>query len=117
LNIEELRDFCLALPGATEGFPFGEDTLVFKVGGKMFLLIGLSETGSFNVKCEPELAIELRERHPEVKPGYHMNKRLWNTVSMVGSLSNKQLKEMIDHSYHLVVAGLPKKIQAEIKLT
>jgi predicted DNA-binding protein (MmcQ/YjbR family) len=117
LNIEQLRDYCLAKPGATEGFPFGEDTLVFKVGGKMFLLTGLNSANSFNVKCDPELAIELRERHPEVKPGYHMNKKLWNTVYMDGTLSYKQLLEMIDHSYNLVFAGLPKKIQAEINIS
>ncbi|MFD0752094.1 MmcQ/YjbR family DNA-binding protein [Mucilaginibacter calamicampi] len=114
MNIEQVRDHCLAKPGATEGFPFDEDTLVFKVGGKMFLLISLSAAGSFNVKCEPELAVELRERHPEVKPGYHMNKKLWNTVDITGALSDKQLKEMIDQSYLLVFAGLPKKVQAEI---
>lgn len=114
MNIEELRDYCLARPGVTEGFPFGEDTLVFKVGGKMFLLTGLSQANSFNVKCDPELAVELREQHPEVQPGYHMNKKLWNTVYMDGALNDKQLFEMIDHSYNLVFAGLPKKIQAEI---
>ena len=116
MNIEQLRDYCLAKPGATEGFPFGGDTLVFKVGGKMFLLIGLNSANSFNVKCDPELAIELRERHPEVKPGYHMNKKLWNTVYMDGMLTNKQLAEMIDHSYNLVFTGLPKKLQAEINI-
>jgi predicted DNA-binding protein (MmcQ/YjbR family) len=115
LNIEQLRDYCLSKPGATEGFPFGEDTLVFKVGGKMFLLIGLNSSISFNVKCDPELAIELRERHTEVQPGYHMNKKMWNTVYMDGALSNKELAEMIDHSYNLVFAGLPKKTQAELK--
>ncbi len=114
MNIEDLRDYCLAKPGVTEGFPFGEDTLVFKVGGKMFLLIGLNQANSFNVKCDPELAIELREQHPEVQPGYHMNKKMWNTIYMDGALTNKQLTDMIDHSYKLVVAGLPKKAQAEI---
>ena len=114
MNIEELRNYCLAKPGVTEGFPFGEDTLVFKVGGKMFLLTGLSTANSFNVKCDPERAIELRELYPEVKPGYHMNKKLWNTVYMDGVLADKLLLEMIDHSYSLVFAGLPKKIQAEI---
>lgn len=114
LNIEELRDYCLAKPGVTEGFPFGPDTLVFKVAEKMFLLIGLTEANRFNVKCDPELAIELREKYPEVQPGYHMNKKLWNTVYMDGSLTRRQLIEMIDHSYSQVVAGLPKKIQAEI---
>nr|WP_294793902.1 MmcQ/YjbR family DNA-binding protein [uncultured Mucilaginibacter sp.] len=116
MNIEELRNYCLTKPGVTEGFPFGEDTLVFKVGGKMFLLTGLSTANSFNVKCDPERAIELRELYPEVKPGYHMNKQLWNTVYMDGTLPDKLLLEMIDHSYSLVFAGLPKKNQAEINI-
>ena len=115
MNIEELRDHCLAKSGVTEGFPFGEDTLVFKVAEKIFLLIGLEEANRFNVKCDPERAVELREQHPEVQPGYHMNKKLWNTVYMDGTLTRRQLIAMIDHSYDEVVAGLPKKIQAEIK--
>jgi predicted DNA-binding protein (MmcQ/YjbR family) len=114
LNIEELRDYCLQKPGATESFPFGEDTLVFKIAGKMFLLTGLESGNSFNAKCDPELAVDLRERYTEVQPGYHMNKKMWNTVYMDGSLTRKQLCEMIDHSYDLVVKGLPKKLQAEI---
>ena len=114
MNIEELREYCLLKPQVTEGFPFGEDTFVFKVGGKVFLLIGLSEGNRFNVKCDPELAIELRERHPEVKPGFHMNKTHWNTVYMDGSLTRKQLHEIIDHSYRQVIKSLPKKLQAEI---
>lgn len=83
----------------------------------MFLLIGLNSANSFNVKCDPEIAIELRERHPEVRPGYHMNKKLWNTVYMDGMLTNKQLTEMIDQSYNLVLASLPKKIQAAINIS
>lgn len=114
MNIEELRDYCLLKPGATEGFPFGEDTLVFKVGGKLFLLTGLQEGDRFNVKCDPELAVELRERYTEVQPGYHMNKKMWNTVFMNGSLTRKQLLEMIDHSYGLVVKSLTKTAQAQI---
>jgi predicted DNA-binding protein (MmcQ/YjbR family) len=114
LNIEELRDYCLEKPAATEGFPFGEDTLVFKVAGKIFLLIGLEQADRFNVKCNPELAIELRERHPEVQPGYHMNKKLWNTILINGTLTRRQLLNMIDHSYAEVVKSLPKKTQAEI---
>lgn len=114
MNIEELRDYCLEKPAVTEGFPFGEETLVFKVAGKLFLLIGLDEANRFNVKCDPELAQELRERHPEVQPGYHMNKKMWNTVYMDGSLTRKQLLDMIDHSYNEVVKGLPKKMQAEV---
>jgi len=114
LNIEELRDYCLQKNQVTEGFPFGEDTLVFKVGGKLFLLIGLGEANRFNVKCEPELAVELRELHPEVMPGFHMNKVHWNTVYMDGGLTRKQLCDMIDHSYQQVIKSLPKKIQDEI---
>ena len=114
MNIEELRDYALLKPGATEGFPFGEDALVFKVGGKMFLLAMLKGAPTFNAKCDPELAIELRERYTEVQPGYHMNKKMWNTVQMDGSLTRRQLCEMIDHSYNLVYNSLPKKIQAQI---
>jgi predicted DNA-binding protein (MmcQ/YjbR family) len=113
MNIEDLRDYCLAKPGVTEGFPFGEETLVFKVGEKVFLLTGLGDN-SFNVKCDPEKAVELREQFSEVQPGYHMNKKHWNTVRTDGSLNNKQLKDMVDHSYDLVLAGLPKKLREEI---
>jgi predicted DNA-binding protein (MmcQ/YjbR family) len=114
LNIEELREYCLQKPGVTEGLPFGEDTLVFKVGEKLFLLTSITLGNQFNVKCEPELAIELRERYTEVQPGYHMNKKLWNTVHMDGALTRQQLFEMIDHSYEQVLKGLPKRVQAEI---
>jgi predicted DNA-binding protein (MmcQ/YjbR family) len=113
VNIEELRDYCLDKPGVTESFPFGEDTLVFKLADKVFMLTGL-DSPSFNVKCDPEHAVELREQFSEVQPGYHMNKKHWNTVHTDGSLNNKQLREMIDHSYNLVFTSLPKKLQAEI---
>ena len=104
MNIEELRDFVLQKPMVTEGFPFGQDTLVFKVKEKIFLLTGLENNPvQFNVKCNPEKAIEWRERYPDcVLPGYHMNKKHWNTVIVEGTLSKKLLKEMIDHSYTLV---------------
>lgn len=102
MDIETLRDYCLSKPGAAESFPFGEDTLVFKVDTKIFLLTTLSDGARFNVKCDPERAVELRERYPEVQPGYHMNKRHWNTVDMNGRLTHQQLYEMIDHSYQLV---------------
>lgn len=114
MNIEEIRDYCLAKPGVTEGLPFGEDTLVFKVGEKLFLLTSISSGNQFNVKCDPERAVELRERYNEVQPGYHMNKKHWNTVYTDGSLTRKQLCDMIDHSYDLVLKSLPKKIQDEI---
>lgn len=115
MNIEELRDHCLQLRAVTEDFPFGEETLVFRVAGKIFLLTGLTEANRFNVKCDPELAIELRERYSEVKPGYHMNKKHWNTVYMDGQLTDKQLCDMIDHSYDLIFKSLPKKTQEEIQ--
>lgn len=94
-----------------ESFPFGEEVLVFKVGGKIFLLANLTEGNSMNLKCDPERAVELRERHEEVQPGYHMNKRHWNTVRIDGALKTKEIRDMIDHSYELVVASLPKKVK------
>lgn len=104
MNIEQLRAFCLSKPGVEESLPFGPDTLVFKVNGKIFLLTGLdSYPLQFNVKCDPDRALELREEHPDtIFPGYHMNKKYWNTVIVNGSLSNKQLQEFIDDSYKLV---------------
>lgn len=111
MDIEKLREYCISKKGVTEEFPFGEDTLVFKVGGKMFALTGLNSDLSINLKCNPELAIELRERYPAVQPGYHMNKNHWNTVFIDGSVSDKQVCEWIDHSYNLVVSQLPKKMR------
>ena len=103
MYIEELRDYAIAKPDTEEGFPFGESTLVFKVKGKIFLLVSLdAQPLQFNAKCDPEKAMELREQYDSVRPGYHMNKKHWNTVIIDGSLSKKQLKEMIDHSYALV---------------
>ena len=115
MNIEEIRDYCLAKPGVTEDMPFGEDTLVFRVGEKLFLLTSLSQGDRFNVKCDPEHAIELREQHTEVQPGYHMNKKHWNTVHTNGSLSRRHICDMIDHSYDLVLKSLPKNIRDQIK--
>lgn len=104
MNAEEIREYALAKKNVTEGFPFGEDTLVFKVNEKMFLLVSLDETPlRFNAKCEPDKAIELREEYPDViLPGYHMNKKHWNTILAEG-LKMALLKEMIDDSYHLVL--------------
>jgi predicted DNA-binding protein (MmcQ/YjbR family) len=109
MNIETLREYCLSKPGTEETLPFGPDTLVYKVGGKVFLLTGL-DTGElrFNVKCDPDKAIELREEYPCVLPGYHMNKKHWNTIVVDGSVSSKQLKEWIDWSYKLVKAKKKK---------
>jgi predicted DNA-binding protein (MmcQ/YjbR family) len=116
MDIEQLRDYCLAKPGTEETLPFGPDTLVYKAGGKVFLLVGLeSEELRFNVKCDPDKAIELREQFPCVLPGYHMNKKHWNTIVVDGSVSSKQLKEWIDHSYTLIIDSLSKKIRDELK--
>jgi predicted DNA-binding protein (MmcQ/YjbR family) len=116
MHIEQIREYCLSKKGATESFPFDENTLVFKVGNKIFLLVGLQNFDSFNVKCDPEKAIILREEYTEIIPGYHMNKKHWNTVFINGKLTIKQLEEMIDHSYDLVLKSLPKQIQNEINL-
>ena len=110
MNIETLREYCLSKPGAEETLPFGPDTLVYKVNGKVFLLTGLDSVElSFNVKCDPDKALELRESFPCVQPGYHMNKKHWNTIIVDGSVSTRQLKEWIDHSYSLVAGGVNKK--------
>jgi predicted DNA-binding protein (MmcQ/YjbR family) len=111
MNIENLREYCLSKPGVEETLPFGPDTLVYKVADKMFLLTSLDEERlSFNVKCDPDRAIELREQYTCVQPGYHMNKKHWNTIIVDGSVSSKQLKEWIDHSYDLVAKrGREKK--------
>ena len=104
MDIEQLREYCLRKPDAEETLPFGPDTLVFKVHGKIFLLTGLdSHPLQFNVKCDPDKAIELREQYPEsVLPGFHMNKKHWNTVIVDGRISPRELKSFIDHSYSLV---------------
>ena len=103
MDIESLREYCLSKPDAEETIPFGPDVIVFKVCGKAFLLLPLdTEQLQFNVKCDPGLAIELREQHSCVLPGYHMNKKHWNTIIIDGSVSSRQLKEWIDHSYDLV---------------
>lgn len=115
MNIEEFRAYCLSKKHVTETFPFDEVTLVFKVAEKMFALTGLeSEEFKVNLKCNPEKAISLREEHEEIQPGYHMNKKHWNTVSFEGTLSDTFLKELIDHSYTLVVESLSKKKQKEL---
>ena len=109
MNIEELREYCLNKKGTSESFPFDEDTLVFKVMGKMFCLVSLSEPDSINLKCDPEKATQLREEYSSVTPGYHMNKKMWNTVTLDNSVSKKLLCEWIDHSYEEVIRKLPKK--------
>lgn len=115
MNIEQLREYCISKPGTTESFPFDETTLVFKVGGKMFALTDLEGDFSINLKCDPEKAIELREKYDFVLPGYHMSKVHWNTVKIDGRVNEKLLCEWIDMSYDLVFESLPKKIKQEIK--
>ncbi len=115
MNLEELRDHCISKKGVEETLPFGPETLVFKVMDKAFLLTGFDSSPlQFNVKCDPEKAIELREQYPCVQPGFHMNKKHWNTIIADGSVTTKQLKQWIDHSYELVVSGLPKIRQKQL---
>ena len=113
MNIEELREFCLAKPITTEDMPFDESTLVFKVDGKMFALTSLIEFKSVNLKCDPDRALELREEHDQINPGFHMNKVHWNTVTIDG-LKKELLLELIDHSYDLVVSKISKKRRGEL---
>ncbi len=109
MNIEELREYCLSKKAVTESFPFDENTLVFKVAGKMFLLTDLVDDFSMNIKCDPEKALELREHYQCVQPGYHMNKKYWNTVFIDGSVSDNTLREWIEESYRLVSESLTRR--------
>ena len=116
MNVEDIRSYCLAKPGVTECFPFNEWTLVFKVADKMFLLAGLNDAPlSINIKGDPETLVELRERYDAVTPGYHMNKKHWNTVVLDGSIPAKLLRQWIDDSYDCVVAALPKAKRAVLQ--
>jgi predicted DNA-binding protein (MmcQ/YjbR family) len=104
MDLEQIREYTLSKPDVEETFPFGPDTLVYKIKGKMFLLTGFDSIPlQFNVKCDPDLALELREQYASVIPGWHMNKKHWNTVIIDGSISNRELQKMIDHSYDLVL--------------
>jgi len=114
LNIEAFRSYCLSKKGVTEEFPFDENTLVYKVMGKMFALTDLEQFESINLKCDPERAMQLREEFPAVLPGYHMNKKHWNTVLMDGSIPEKTIRSWIDDSYDLVVASLGKSLRQEL---
>jgi predicted DNA-binding protein (MmcQ/YjbR family) len=116
MNIESLRNYCLSKNGATEDFPFDETSLVFKVMNKMFALTDLEEDLWVNLKCDPETAIELRERYSYVMPGFHMNKKHWNTIRIDGTVPDAFVEKWIDHSYDLVVTSLPKKKQAELNI-
>ncbi|PYL56556.1 MAG: MmcQ-like protein [Verrucomicrobia bacterium] len=112
MDLERFREYCLEQRGATEGTPFGKDVLVFKVGGKMFALAALDGVpATVNLKCDPDLALDLRDRYEQVRPGYHMNKKHWNTVELDSGIPEAELRTMIDHSYELVVKSLPKAKQ------
>jgi predicted DNA-binding protein (MmcQ/YjbR family) len=115
MDIETLREYCLSKKGATESFPFGEDTLVFKVMDRMFALVNLDGSLSINLKCDPEKAIVLRETYSSVLPGYHMNKKYWNTIQLDGSMPERLIREWISESYLLVVAGLTNKLRKELE--
>jgi predicted DNA-binding protein (MmcQ/YjbR family) len=113
MDLEQVREYCLNKPGATEGTPFGPDVLVFKVGGKIFAIAALDEVpATVNLKCDPDLALDLRDRYAEVRPGYHMNKKHWNTVEIDCGIPVVELRRMIDHSYELVLESLPKAARA-----
>jgi predicted DNA-binding protein (MmcQ/YjbR family) len=115
MNAETLRTYCLQLKGAEEGQPFGENTVVYKVGGKMFLLVALDAVPlQFNAKCDPDNALELRDQYNCVLPGFHMNKKHWNTVLVDGTVSDKLLLQWVTDSYNLVYDSLPKKIKSEL---
>jgi predicted DNA-binding protein (MmcQ/YjbR family) len=110
MNAESFRAHCLSKSAATEGTPFGPEDIVFKVAGKMFAILALEEVPPrVNLKCDPDLALELRDRYEQVEPGYHMNKKHWNTVVLDGVIPDQEIRKMIDHSYELVVESLPEK--------
>jgi len=114
IDIETYRSYCMSKPGVTESTPFDDVTLVFKVN-KMFALCNIERYEYINLKCDPERAIELREQYPDIRPGFHMSKKHWNSVYLDGSLDDAMIYELIDHSYDLVFQSLTKKAQAEIK--
>ena len=114
MNAESYRDYCLLKAGVTEGFPFDEHVLVFKVQGKMFALADIDKFEFVNLKCDPERAIELREENPGITPGYHMHKQQWNSVATDGSVADPLFFELIDHSYDLIAASLSKKLREDL---
>lgn len=116
MNLAYFREYCLAKPGVTEDTPFDEDALCFRVGRKIFSITSINSFQYINLKCDPERSIELREQHDGITPGYHMNKKQWNSVSTTGNVPDSLILELADHSYELIFGSLPKKIQAEIRL-
>lgn len=117
MNVEDFREYCLSLPGAVETTPFDDVTPVYKVGGKMFALASINNAENWiALKCDPEYAIELRDRYPEITPAYHFNKRHWNGIDLGGDLPDKFIRELTKNSYDLVVAGLPRRVREELSL-
>lgn len=115
MTLEEFRAHCATFPGFSEDLPFGPEVLAFRVGGRIFALMDVDTFESVNLKCDPERAIDLREQHPGITPGYHMNKRHWNTVRTDGSVPHRLLLELARHSYERVRASLPKKVREELE--
>ena len=114
MTLDHFREHCLSLKGITEQLPFDENTLVFKIMGKMFALCNMMTFEFTNLKCDPEKAIVLREEHSEVNPAWHMNKKHWNSVSFIGDLSDKQIEQWVKDSYNLVVKNMPKKLREQL---
>src|SRR3954470_17088064 len=115
MNAAQLRRWCLARPGAIEDFPFGPEHSVFKVGGKLFAISALDRTPlEVSAKCEPELAVQLRDTYPEIRPGYHLNKRHWNTITLDGGLPDQLIRDLIEDSYDLVVSALPRRVREQL---
>lgn len=114
INVESYREYCLSKPGCSEGFPFDESTLVFKVMGKIYALSNVDTFEFINLKCKPERAVALRDQHSAIRPGYHMNKQHWNSVYVDGTLPDELIFELIDHSYELIAASLSKQLKAEL---
>jgi predicted DNA-binding protein (MmcQ/YjbR family) len=115
MTLEFFRNHCLSLPGVTEDTPFDPTTLCFRVGGKIFSITDLENFEYINLKCDPERAVELRERYPGITPGYHMNKKLWNSVSVSGSVPDRLILELANHSYELIRNSLSKKMRESLK--
>lgn len=113
MNIESVREYCLSLPQATEDFPFDESTLAFRIEGKIFAMVDLEKTEWFVLKCNPERALELRDRYMDISPAWHMNKKYWNQLNLYGALPDKLIRTLICHSYNEVVKKIPKRVIAE----
>ena len=114
MDLESIREYCMNKKAVSESLPFDNETLVFKAAGKMFALLSLSGDWGLNLKCDPEKAIELREKYSDITPGYHMNKAHWNTINLNGTLPDKLVFKLIDHSYQLIIESLSKKTKLEL---